>query len=122
MSVYTNMKNSVLVMGVSLVALTLSACGSGRAGESSSSKEGFALAEPIIMAVEQYYIENNYYPQKLDILVPDHITSIPMDELGELQMRYRPWLKQSSYKFTFVPDDGQRCDYEPESRWICTGH
>jgi len=112
-----------ILKAVALCSLTLimSACGSSKAGESAASKEGMTLAQDLIMAVEQYQIETGKYPQSLGILVPDHIEVLPEEHMAELQMTYRPWQKQTSYRFKFFPDDNQRCDYSPEERWVCTG-
>lgn len=97
----------------------LSSCvkGRGEAGENISSQQGFELAKPIIIAIEQFHIENNQYPTHLKELIPEHIEQMPWEDLAEYQFGYLA--SQGSYEMTFVPEFKQLCSYTPIKRWTC---
>lgn len=102
-----------------VVGLLLTSCvkGRGEAGENVSSQQGFELAKPVIIAIEQFHIENNQYPKHLKELVPEHIEHMPWEDLAEYQFAYLA--SKGSYEMTFVPEFKQLCSYTPIKRWEC---
>ena len=36
-------------------------------------------ATEILLAIKKYYLENNFYPKKLNELVPEYIDKLPID-------------------------------------------
>jgi len=41
------------------------------------------------MAIEQYRLDKNSFPEKLDQLVPDYLESVPIDPFDNKPLRYR---------------------------------
>ena len=106
-----------IIFGAISLSLLVSCAG---AGQDSHSKEVFKITDPIIMAVEQYKIENKAYPRTLNVLEPDYIAKLPKAKLNELGVDYRSWKNKQSYKFRFNVSSTGRCSYTPETKWECS--
>lgn len=103
-----------------IVLIVLSACASpGIPGKNPSSQEGMKLAKPIVMAIEHFNIEHNRYPKRLNELVPHQLESLPFEDLAEKQFQYQTFDTGQRFVLAFIPEANQRCDYEPQTRWVC---
>ena len=106
-----------IILATFLYSLIISCAG---AGQDSHSKEVFKITDPIIMAVEQYKIENNEYPRTLNVLAPDYILKLPQAKLNDLGVDYRSRKQKQSYRFRFNVSSTGRCSYTPETKWECS--
>ena len=95
-------------------------------GEGKLAQQGFAIADPIINALEKYKNEHGKYPQRLGELVPEYLEKDPQkDDAGEIRFIYFPaeeggsYYLRLSYPSFFGTDD---CSYTPaERKWSCGG-
>jgi hypothetical protein len=97
----------------------LSCASPGKAGQNASSQEGIDLAMPLIQAIEHYFIENDEYPSHLRLLIPEHLLSLPWEDLAEWQFKYATQRSGQSFILAFIPEPHQRCDYTTHTRWVC---
>jgi hypothetical protein len=95
-------------------------------GEGKQAQQGFAAADPIINALENYKNEQGKYPARLSELVPQYLEKDPQkDDKSEIRFVYYPAEESTSYSLRlsyptiFGADE---CRYTPaEKRWTCGG-
>ena len=108
-----------------LAASFLTAC-MEKPGEGKQAQQGFAAADPIINALENYRNEQGKYPGRLSELVPHYLEKDPQkDDKSEVRFIYYPaeesmsYSLRMSYPTLFGADE---CRYTPtEKRWVCGG-
>lgn len=106
-----------LIAVVLLIAIT--GCNEAP-GEGRKAEEGYRLAEPIIVALEQYHEDKGEYPASLEDLIPDYLDEIPS---GEWIEGFRYDQDQDSYalSFDYVGPCMNTCTYIPGKGWDCGG-
>ncbi len=113
-----------LLIGL-LVLISFTACVE-KPGEGKQAQQGFAAADPVINALENYKNEQGKYPGRLSELVPQYLEKDPQkNESGEIQFIYYPTEENTSYHLRmsyptlFGADE---CRYTPtEKKWTCGG-
>jgi len=108
-----------------LVVLNVVLAGCCAPMECKPAKLGFRYYAPIIVALENYKLENDDYPSSLNELVPKHLAEIPVSPNP-------PWPGNAGYekiKKTFTlafrySGPGQNiCVYRStEKKWSCLGY
>ena len=117
-------KKSFIALCILVLSLALSGARCGeKPGEGALAKKGFANAQPIIEALNQYYKEKNDYPQFLDDLAPKYLSEVPRDENNN-RFSYYPQTDKKSYELQFIYDAPVlgicKCTYYSNSkRWSC---
>jgi len=101
-----------------MVAVMLSSCESWSA---SSIEESKKRAEPIIVALEEYFSVHGTFPKRLEDLVPEYIEELPPPTAGTRQWRYKPRERAFSLSFGYGKDHYPNCTFSWSSsgkRWI----
>lgn len=115
-----NISTKMIQGSLACLLVVLCSCAtSGKAGQNASSKEGMDMAMPLVQAIEHYFIENDQYPSHLKLLVPDHLESLPWEDLAEWQFKYVTQESGQTFILAFIPEPNQRCDYTTQTRWVC---
>jgi hypothetical protein len=127
---YFNFTTHTRATVILCLALIFSSACVEKPGEGKQARQGFAAANPIINALENYRNEQGKYPGRLSELVPQYLEKDPQkdsqqDESGEIRFVYYPVEENTSYYLhlsyptLFGADE---CRYTPaEKRWICGG-
>ena len=89
-------------------------------GVGEKADRGYAVSAPIINALEQYKYEKGAYPDSLDELVPDYLTSIP-SEVNDNPLAYKKTDESFSLSFYYLGPGMNACTYTPENAWRCSG-
>ena len=89
-------------------------------GVGEKADRGYAVSAPIINALEQYKSEKGTYPDSLDELVPDYLTSIPT-EVNDNPLAYKKNSDSFSLSFYYLDPGMNACTYTPENAWRCSG-
>jgi hypothetical protein len=128
---YLNFKTHIsAAVLLCLLALSFSSACVEKPGEGKQAQQGFAAADPIIAALENYKNEQGRYPRRLRELVPQYLEKDPQknpekDDAGEIRFIYYPAEENTSYNLRmsyptlFGADE---CRYTPtEKKWACGG-
>lgn len=81
---------------------------------------GYAALDPIIKALEQFHADTSIYPETLEELVPDYISSIPA-EVNSESILYTKTDESYSLAFHYTGPGMNTCTYTPEDKWHCSG-
>ena len=83
--------------------------------------QGYQACTPIIAALEQYHAQSGTYPESLEELVPDFLTTINYT-VGEVDINYRPLEPGYQLEFSYTGPGMNVCRYMPDAGWKCTGY
>ncbi len=83
-------------------------------------ERGYAALDPVIKALEQYQTEKDQYPETLEKLVPEFISSIPT-EVNDESIFYAKSGESYSLAFHYIGPGMNTCTYTPENDWQCSG-
>lgn len=99
----------------------LTSCFFEEPAKTSKAKQGFATLSPTIQSLTKYYKTTNKYPDSLDSLVPNYLSSIPQ-EFDDIPIQYQK--KDDSYilKFSYQKPGINHCVYTPKTDWNCSGY
>lgn len=117
------------VAGVSLLAcatvIALAIMFSGtvlqKPGEGKKAEQGYALAAPVITALESYHDAEGHYPTQLIELLPDYLTDLPKQKDGT-PLEYAVGEKSYRLQFSYTKPGFNTCTYRPEVGWECHGY
>lgn len=106
-----------------LTCLALAACSlftPDPPGVGEKAERGYAALDPVVQALEKYHAEKGSYPESLDELVPDCISSIPT-EVNDESIYYAKSGESYSLSFHYIGPGMNTCTYTPEDQWQCSG-
>jgi hypothetical protein len=92
-------------------------------GVGAKAEAGYKRGEPIIKALESYHSDHSSYPDSLQMLVPDYLTSEQVkvwQETGEGQYE----ITDVGYRlaFNYIGPCMNHCEYDLKSgKWLCRG-
>lgn len=90
-------------------------------GVGEKAEKGYALSAPVIAGLEEYKADHGSYPEKLDQLIPDYLSSVPT-KTAELEFSYFSDGKSYRFSFHYIGPGMNTCDYAPEAKeWKCSG-
>ena len=101
-----------------MAVVMLSGCESWSA---SSIEESKKRAEPIIVALEEYFSNHGAFPKTLEDLVPDYIKELPLPTAGTRSWRYKSRERAFSLSFGCGTDHYPNCTFSWSAsgkRWI----
>lgn len=85
-------------------------------GEGEKAEHYYAMATPIIAALEDYHRANNRYPQHLSELKPDFL-----DQVNWQEQMYEPTDSGYELWFQYQGPGINGCIYRPNEGWTCSG-
>ncbi|MCU0239584.1 MAG: hypothetical protein MUC29_09095 [Pyrinomonadaceae bacterium] len=93
--------------------------------ESETAKRGFALAQPVIEALEKYNQDNKDYPQSLPQLTPKYLKENLKDGNGiNFTYNYNQQKKSYELEFSFTEQGSvglNECSYYSDTKaWSCS--
>ncbi len=90
-------------------------------GVGQKAEKGYKLSEPIIAALERYKADHGIYPEKIDELVPDYLSTLPVST-DEVDFFYSKTGESYSFSFHYIGPGTNSCTYTPEAKdWRCFG-
>jgi len=89
-------------------------------GVGEKAEHGYATLEPLIKTLEQYQADTSAYPESLEELVPDYISSIPT-EVNDQPIYYKKVDESFILSFHYIGPGMNTCSYTPEDQWQCSG-
>lgn len=81
---------------------------------------GYAVCDPIISALDQYKADKGEYPESLDELLPDYLSSVPT-EVNNEPIYYKKVDRSFTLSFHYIGPGTNTCTYTPEDKWHCSG-
>ncbi len=89
-------------------------------GVGEKAERGYAALDPVIKALEQYHADKGTYPETLEELAPDYISSTPT-EVNDESINYARSGESYSLAFHYIDPGMNTCTYTPENQWQCSG-
>jgi hypothetical protein len=116
------------VLGICLLFMVT--CFGPPSGRGEAAEMGYAIAAPILSALERYHADHASYPESLRTLVPGYLSAsripIPQDEPGDLGQEGFAYLVDSSgftLGFRYTGPGINRCVYKSTTKhWSCSGY
>ncbi len=90
-------------------------------GEGKKAERGYALAAPIITALENYHTAEGHYPTQLEELLPYYLSDLPLQEDGT-PLEYAVEGESYWLQFSYTKPGFNDCIYRPEAGWKCHGY
>jgi len=87
-------------------------------------KQGFIAYNPLILALDKYNSETNKYPEKLEELIPDYLSTLPKSPTPPRPSNVEYIKLDTGYQLIFhYGGPGMNiCKYSSDSKaWSCSG-
>ena len=116
-------KQKQLFLGIILfcVVTAAGAAACDAPGEGKKAERGYALCQPVIEALAEYYDQNGEYPDHLDLLTPGYIDQVP-DSYDGFPVEYEKTGESYSLTFSYQRPGMNQCVYTPETGWESYGY
>ena len=90
--------------------------------ECSAAVEGRSNYAPVIDALASYRNDHGNYPETLEELIPAYASEIPTtSSVDSTGLEYFRMKDSYLFSFRYYGPGTNRCEYSPESEWVCDG-
>jgi hypothetical protein len=90
-------------------------------GKGAKAERGYQVCQPIIEALDKYYMAEGEYPLMLKSLSPAYIGDVSSEVNGS-PIIYRTTKESYRLEFSYTGPGMNICTYTPENDWHCYGY